>query len=84
MEDKRAEILQTIRQHLAERGLEAEKVSYEADLVNDLDLDSLDTVELTLSLEERFSIDIPDDELEGLSTVGDAVELIEKKLAVQA
>ncbi len=77
-------ILTAIREHLTGRGLDATKVVPEADLLRDLDLDSLDTMELTLGLEERFGIEIPDQELEGLVTVSDAVGLVESKLAVGA
>jgi acyl carrier protein len=82
MGEKREEILTAIQEHLAERGIDATDVSEGSDLSKDLGLDSLDTVELTLGLEERFGIDIPDTELEGVSTVGDAVTLIEKKVSV--
>ncbi|MGH2736343.1 MAG: acyl carrier protein, partial [Actinomycetota bacterium] len=57
-------------------------VTMEADLAGDLGLDSLDTVELTLALEQQFNIEIPDSELEDLATVADAVQLIEQKVAV--
>ena len=82
MAEKRGEILEAIKEHLAERGIEGGEVSEQSDLAQDLGLDSLDTVELTLGLEERFGIEIPDTELEGVTTVGDAVTLIEKKLSV--
>ena len=78
------DVLAAIREHLSGRGLDAAKVVPEADLLRDLDLDSLDTMELTLGLEERFGIEIPDQELEGLATVSDAVGLVERKLAVGA
>ena len=77
-------VLGAIREHLAGRGLDADRVKPEAHLLRDLDLDSLDTMELTLGLEERFGIEIPDQELEGLATVADAVGLVERKLAVGA
>ncbi len=77
-------VLDAIREHLAGRGLDRDKVVPEADLLKDLDLDSLDTMELTLGLEQRFSIEIPDQELEGLVTVADAVSLVERKVAVGA
>ena len=77
-------VLTAIREHLGGRGLDAAKVVPEADLLRDLDLDSLDTMELTLGLEERFGIEIPDQELEGLVTVADAVGLVERKLSVGA
>ncbi len=74
-------ILQAIKDHLGSRGLDAAKVEPTSELLGDLDLDSLDTVELSLGLEERFGIEIPDEDLEGLVTVADAVALIESKLA---
>jgi acyl carrier protein len=79
---KRDEVLEAIKEHLGQRGIEASDVTEESHLVNDLGLDSLDTVELTLGLEEKFGIEIPDTELENVATVGDAATLIEKKLSV--
>jgi acyl carrier protein len=75
------EILAAIREHLGGRGLDVAKIEPGAELLGDLDLDSLDTVELSLGLEERFGIEIPDEDLEDLVTVQDAVRLIESKLA---
>ena len=83
MADQATEILEAIRDHLGGRGLEVDKIQPNAELLRDLDLDSLDTVELTLGLEERFGIEIPDEELEGLVTVQNAVDLIETKLAAR-
>lgn len=83
MSDKRDEILEAIREHLGSRGVERDKVTPEALLLDDLDLDSLDTVELTLGLEERFEIEIPDSDLETIQKVNDAVDLIESKLAAR-
>jgi acyl carrier protein len=80
--EKRDEILEAVKDHLSQRGIKVNEVGENTDLVKDLGLDSLDTVELTLGLEERFNIEIPDTELEGVGTVGDAVTLIEKKLSV--
>jgi acyl carrier protein len=80
--ERREEVLDAIKEHLSQRGIEATEVSEQSDLQKDLGLDSLDTVELTLGLEERFGIEIPDTELEGVGTVGDAVTLIEKKMSV--
>jgi acyl carrier protein len=84
MDEKREEILNTMRTQLAERGIEADKVQYDANLAQDLGLDSLDTVEMTLGLEESFGIEIPDSDLEDVATVGDAVDLIQRKLTVGA
>ena len=73
------EIFESLKSHLIERGLEPEVIKLDAELGRDVGLDSLDTMELTVALEERWKIEIPDDEVEGLTTVGDAVELIERK-----
>ncbi len=84
MEGRQDDVFGAIKDHLVGRGIEEEKITIDAELLNDLDLDSLDTVELTLALEERFGIEIPDRELEDLVTVGDAVELIGGKVAAGA
>ncbi|MQB00124.1 MAG: acyl carrier protein [Actinobacteria bacterium] len=81
---ERSEILVTIKDHLEARGIDGELVTEQADLANDLGLDSLDTVELTVGLEEKFGIEIPDTELEGVVTVGDAIDLIQTKSPVGA
>ncbi|HEX2057130.1 MAG TPA: acyl carrier protein [Actinomycetota bacterium] len=80
----RQEVFGAIRDHLSGRGVDPEKVVPEAQLLRDLDLDSLDTMELTLGLEDRFGVEIPDADLEGLVTVSDAIDLIERKLSVGA
>ncbi|MAI87294.1 MAG: acyl carrier protein [Candidatus Marinimicrobia bacterium] len=59
-------------------GVEEESIKSEAHFVNDLGADSLDTVELIMEFEEEFSIEIPDDDAEKITTVGSAVEYIEK------
>lgn len=76
------EVLGAIREHLQGRGIDGAKVVPEANLLADLDLDSLDTVELTLGIEERFGIEIRDEELEDVSTIGEVVALIGKKRLV--
>ena len=80
--DKEQKIFESVKSHLIERGVEEDQINMEADMAGDLGLDSLDTVEMTLSLEQEYNIEIPDDELEGLTTVRDAVQLIEKKVSV--
>ena len=59
-------------------GVEEGSVKSEAHFVNDLGADSLDTVELIMEFEEEFGIEIPDDDAEKITTVGSAVEYIEK------
>ena len=58
-------------------GVNAEQVVTEAKFVEDLGADSLDTVELVMALEEEFGSEIPDEEAEKLTTVGEAVAYIE-------
>lgn len=78
------DVYAAVKDHLMGRGIDGEKITRDAELVRNLDLDSLDTMELTLGMEERFGIEIPNAELEDLLTVGDAVSLVERKLSVSA
>jgi acyl carrier protein len=57
-----------------------EKVTLEANFAEDLDADSLDLVELVMALEEQFDITVDESELEDVSTVGEAFELVQSKL----
>ena len=59
-------------------GVEEGQVTKEAKFVDDLGADSLDTVELVMALEEEFKLEIPDEEAEGITTVGQAIDYIEK------
>ena len=60
-------------------GIEESKVKPEAKFIDDLGADSLDTVELVMAFEEKFSIEIPDDAAETIQTVKDAIDFIESK-----
>ena len=64
-----------------ELGVEADKVTADASFVEDLGADSLDTVELIMSFEEEFEIDIPDEDAEQMRTVGDAIDYIRQNAA---
>jgi len=59
-------------------GVDASEVTPEANFTNDLGADSLDTVELIMEFEKEFNIAIPDEQAEGIATVGDAISYIEK------
>ena len=61
-------------------GVKPEEVTPEASFVDDLGADSLDTVELVMALEEEFGIEVPDEDAEKLTTVGDAMKYIEEKV----
>ena len=58
-------------------GCDAEKVTPEATLAEDLGADSLDVVDLLMSIEDEFEVEIPDEEVENIKTVGALVEYIE-------
>lgn len=57
--------------------LEEEQVTEEAEVIEDLGADSLDIVDLVMTLEEEFDTEIPDEDIENLKTVGDIVKYIE-------
>ena len=57
----------------------AEQVTPEASLIEDLGADSLDTVELVMAFEEEFGAEIPDEDAEKLSTVGGIIEYLKSK-----
>ena len=61
---------------VAQLSVDADEVTLEASFVDDLGADSLDVVELIMGLETEFDIEIPDEDAEKISTVGDAVEYI--------
>ena len=60
--------------------VDASAVTLEARFGDDLDADSLDLVELMMAIEERFDIEIPEEDLEGVATVGQAWDLVQAKL----
>ncbi|GAA2441571.1 acyl carrier protein [Streptomyces macrosporus] len=57
-------------------GIPVEDVQPEKSFTDDLDVDSLSMVEVVVAAEERFGVKIPDDDVKGLKTVGDAVDYI--------
>jgi acyl carrier protein len=62
-------------------GVDEGQVTPEASFTNDLGADSLDTVELVMEFEKAFNLQIPDEDAEKISTVGDAVKYIQGKSA---
>jgi len=74
MSDNFDKVKEILKLHL---GLKDEEITPEADLVNDLGADSLDTVELIMQLEEEFEITIPDEDAEQIKTVEDVLNYIE-------
>ena len=77
----RADALATIQDVAAEvLSVEQTRVTEGARFKEDLDADSLDLVELVMGLEERFDIQVPEEDLEGVTTVGQAVDLVLSKV----
>ncbi|MCQ2827614.1 acyl carrier protein [Helicobacter pylori] len=72
---------ETIQAVIAEQlEIDVSQVTPEAKFVKDLGVDSLDIVELIMALEERFGIEIPDEQAEKIVNVGDVMRYIEKQL----
>jgi acyl carrier protein len=79
---ERQELEEKVRKVLAENlGRDVEEVTMEARLEEDLDADSLDLVEAVLALEEELGVKIPEEEMESVKTVREAVELVSAKIA---
>ena len=70
-----------VRDIIAEQlGVKKEEIKAESSFVDDLGADSLDTVEIVMALEEEFGIEIPDEDAEKMSTVGEAIKYIDEKV----
>jgi acyl carrier protein len=78
----RTEALNAIRDVAVEvLSVDPDQVTESARFKEDLDADSLDLVELVMGLEERFDIQVPEEDLEGVTTVGSAVDLVLGKIS---
>jgi acyl carrier protein len=74
---ERSEALANIRDVAVEvLAVEPDAVTEEARFKEDLNADSLDLVEFVMGIEEKFDVSVPEEELEGVTTVGDAVTLV--------
>ena len=74
------DVAQKVKKMVAEHlGVDEAKVMEEANFIDDLGADSLDTVELVMAFEEEFGSEISDSEAEKILTVGDAIKFIESK-----
>ena len=75
------EVMAKLKEIVVDRlNVEEDQVKPDASFVEDLGADSLDIVELIMGIEEEFDIEIPDEEAEKLSNVGEALEYVKKKL----
>jgi len=74
-----SEVAERVKSIIVDKlGVEESEVTETASFTNDLGADSLDTVELIMEFEKEFNISIPDDQVEKISTVGDAVAYVEQ------
>ena len=73
MEEIQAKVVQIISEQL---GKDESEIKMSSHFIEDLDADSLDTVELVMALEEEFEVDIPDEAAEKITTVQSAVDFI--------
>ncbi|MBP3284082.1 MAG: acyl carrier protein [Clostridia bacterium] len=70
-------VFEKVRDIVVEQlGVEEDEVTMESSFIDDLGADSLDIVELIMALEEEFDTEVPDEEAEKITTVGDVVEYI--------
>ena len=77
-----SEVAEKVKKIVVEQlGVSEDQITPEAKFIEDLGADSLDQVELVMALEEEFGSDIPDEDAEKLTTVGDAIKYIESKQA---
>ena len=60
--------------------VEAERVTMESNIMDDFDADSLDLVDLVMSVEDEFEVEVPEDAVEKMKTVGDVVKFIEENM----
>jgi len=72
-------VFDKIRSILAEQlELDEDKITMDSDVLEDLEADSLDVVDLVMSLEDEFDIEVPDEAIENFKTVGDIVRYVEE------
>lgn len=73
------EIFEKLKELVVDQlGVEDDEVTLEANIQDDLGADSLDVVDLVMSVEEEFGVKIADEELENIKTIGDIVDYIEE------
>ena len=72
-------VFERIREIICDQlDLEEDKVPMDSDIMEDFEADSLDVVDLVMSIEDEFGLEVPDDQIENFRTVGDVVRYIEE------
>ncbi len=80
----KADVLARLKEIIIDRlDVDEEQINPEASFVEDLGADSLDIVELIMGIEEEFDIEIPDEDAEKLTTVGEAINYAAAKLGIE-
>ena len=75
-------VLEKVKAILSEQfGVKEDKITPETSLIDDLDADSLDVVDLLMSIDDEFEVEVPDEEVENIKTVDDLVKYIENHKA---
>ncbi len=72
-------VFESIRKSLSEQlDVPIERITEDSDILNDLEADSLDVVDMVMNLEDEFGIEVPDDVIANLHTVGDVVNFVKE------
>ena len=71
-------VLEKVKKILSEQfDVEEDRINADTSIINDLGADSLDVVDLLMSIEDEFEVEVPDEEIENIKTVDDLVKYIE-------
>ncbi|MBO5321870.1 MAG: acyl carrier protein [Clostridia bacterium] len=74
-------VFEKVKQMLAEQlDADVDSLTMETNIAKDLDADSLDVVELLMTIEDEFNIEIPDEEIENIRTIGELTEYIQENM----
>ncbi len=75
MDETETKVIEIVSEQM---GVDKSEITRETHFINDLNADSLDTVELVMEFEDEFELEIPDEEAEKIQTVGQAIQYIEE------
>ena len=76
-----SDIVEDVKKIIEDKlGVNSDQVTMEASFIDDLGADSLDQVELVMDFEDKFEVDIPDEDAEKMRTVGEAIKYLQERL----